>query len=215
MGLRRPRNHGAPSQLRRDTYKTKWIKSLIADGFRYEILVLEICDSAESLNAAEIRWIAIGRAALGRQFTNCTEGGEGTVGRKLSEEAVQRIRSASTGRKHTPEARAKMSKARAGRKLSVEHIANIRLAQKGIKRHPLTAEHREKLSKSGKGKQSVEHKLQLGMRLALLNKSRRGVPLSEEHRAKIAKNGKGKHTISDEHRVKILAGLRRKKMENA
>lgn len=77
-GLTRPRSHLCPSNLAHRTYSARWIKSLLALGLRYEIVVLET-PHKEILSDTERWWIAYGRAS-GWPLTNLTDGGEGAFG---------------------------------------------------------------------------------------------------------------------------------------
>lgn len=97
---------------REKTHKANWINSLFEVGI---VPVLEILDEVPETEWAmwEREWIRLYRA-LGFPLTNGTEGGEGMVGRPVSEETREKIRG-------------KLK----GRKLSEEHSRKIRLAQSG------------------------------------------------------------------------------------
>lgn len=97
---------------REKTHKANWINSLFEAGLAP---VLEILDEVPETEWVmwEKEWIRLYRA-LGFSLTNGTEGGEGMVGRPVSEETREKIRS-------------KLK----GRKLSEEHSRKIRLAQTG------------------------------------------------------------------------------------
>ena len=127
---------------------------------------------------------------------NITTGGEGIPGHKHSPETRAKLSKASKGKNNfnygkprSPEHRAKLSKANKGRPLSPEHRAKLSKAHKG---KPLSPEHRAKISKSNKGRS-----------------------LSPETRAKISKTLMGK-THTPERRAKLReAWKKRKQRENA
>lgn len=99
------------------------------------------------------------------------------------------------GKKHTDEARAKISAFRTGRPLSESHKAAVSATLTG-KKH--TDEARAKVSAAQKGvPKSPEHRA----KLAAANK---GKPFSAERRAKIAATLKGKQP-TDEARAKMSA----------
>ncbi len=119
-----------------------WVVSLLRQNLRPKIVGVEVVDSYESLNEAEQHWIAYFRY-LGARLTNMTRGGDNHLaGIKLSEEHKRKI---SEG-----------GKRRQGWKISAEGAENIRRSRdklRGVKRPPLSAEHRAKISAGNKGKQ--------------------------------------------------------------
>lgn len=172
--------HKKEARGRGHAYLHKWLRSIDLD---VELVVLEEV-AGDDLDQREREWIASLRDA-GVRLTNLTEGGTGG--------------DTFTGRKHTPETRAKMSESRRkrppmseeqrarmrGRRHSPEVIAKISAAKKG---RSLSAEHR-----------------------AAISAGQMGRPLSAEHRAAISAGVKGKpsvlrgRTISEEHRANISA----------
>ncbi len=80
------------------------------------------------------------------------------------------------------ESRVKMSASRTGMKPSEETIAKMRVAQKGIKRGPLSEEHRAKISAANKGK---KRKPFSGEAKARMSAGQKGKKFSEEHKAKL------------------------------
>lgn len=130
---------------------------------------------------------------------NLTNGGDGTVGRRCSEESKQKIREAHIGLKHTDDAKKRISDAMIGnqyakgykhtedakRKISKSSIGNQ--YAKGNKLSDVT---RKKMSDSHKGKKpSAETR----KKLSAVNKGR---IVSDETKAKISAANKGKATRS-------------------
>jgi hypothetical protein len=72
---RRIANHLIPSNLRRKRHVTVWLASLVKQGLRPVVKVLQEIDSGD-MDEAERFWIAEMRAA-GFDLTNATDGGEG------------------------------------------------------------------------------------------------------------------------------------------
>jgi len=92
------RKHCSPSEARREghTHKGRWLASLRSQGLSPGILTLEVC--GENWADRERHWIA-----SFENLTNITEGGDGTVGRRQTEEAKARIANANRGRRHSAE----------------------------------------------------------------------------------------------------------------
>lgn len=138
----------------------------------------ECCESV--VNEREKFWIAELKTHVSQGGYNLTFGGEGLAGYKFSDESKQRMREAAVGRKHTPEARAKMSEA------AKKRGCNTRCG------YVHSAETRMKISVSRKAAGGFK----------------RGYTLSAETRAKIALAGKNR-VVSEETRGKLRAVKRR------
>lgn len=110
-GLYRPKQHTSPTTIEKDnTHKGRWVRKLVRLGLRPEIVVLQIiCD--ESLIEAEKFWIAIGKQALGKRFTNQTDGGEGTPGWVPTEENKRNITNGIRKAYQNPEVRERSRRA--------------------------------------------------------------------------------------------------------
>jgi uncharacterized protein YeaC (DUF1315 family) len=137
-------------------------------------------DDPEKAKRVEIQLIALWNLTNDNYGYNMTEGGDGTLGLKCSEETKRKIGSSNTGKKHTEENKKKMSLSRKGRKLK-----------------PLTEEHKRKVGDAQRGKKlSDEHR-------KIISDSQKGRKLSDEHRKIISESQKGrKH--SEEHIKKII-----------
>ncbi len=174
------------------THKACWVKSLLMQGLRPKLEILETGSDA-SWPEAESRWIATLKAR-GCDLTNLTEGGEGAIGHI-----------------HTPATRAKMSRSSLGKPKSDSHCKNISAAKKLTPISPATRQAQIR-AVTGR-KQSQEEKDRRAAKLrgqkrspetvarlsdawkrrdpawyakALATKRRNAKPLSEEARANIS-----------------------------
>lgn len=126
-----------------------WHKSLKDKGLEPVIeIVQELPDTTpeafEELCQLEMHWIAVYRE-LGCRLTNLTDGGEGKLGCKHSEEHRRKMSEAQKGRKFSDEHRRRLSEAQKGRKLSDE--TKKRLSEAG-RRRKSSDETKKKLSES-------------------------------------------------------------------
>lgn len=168
----RLRKHTEHARRGDDTYKARWIRTLLAADLKPIAIVLATVDD-DGAGAAERAWIERARAA-GCILTNTAEGGLG--GRTLTDEARSARAEAMRERWADPAYRERMSKAHRGKTLSPEarrlvseagkkvwsadparkerHIAS-RLGKPG---RPMTDELRAKISASLTGKPWSEAK---------------------------------------------------------
>ena len=131
----------------------------------FELVELEKCYSFEELNEAEKKWIKEWDCKEPNGY-NRTDGGDGVLnpvkgtrekmakastgnqyalGRKHTEEEIERIRNSNLGKKRTPETCENVRKAKLGTKLSQSTKDNMSKSRKGKK---FTQEHKDNLSKS-------------------------------------------------------------------
>jgi hypothetical protein len=129
-GMVRPKAHCFPSQLRHHNRRVAWIKSLLAADVKPEIAVLEEVENAESL--PELEKLAIQHyRSMGFDLVNGTDGGEGTLGRKLSAEARAKISAARKGWCPSDDTRRRMSEGQKHRApFSEEHLSHLTDAQR-------------------------------------------------------------------------------------
>jgi hypothetical protein len=132
-GIRRPRRHTAPSELRGKSHKKNWLRQLLAEGFQPRVVVIESLGSPEELSARERYWIRWFRDA-GAPLTNTTAGGEGSLGAKPSIETRQKMSEAL--KRRDPEVRRQAALKIFGRKRSAESRAQMRLGQKRRREAP-------------------------------------------------------------------------------
>ena len=105
-GMIRPAEHFPPSK-KDTTYKAKWLRKLIKCGLGPITVILEQCVLREELSSREQYWIAIGRAALGKRFTNATAGGDGCLDPTPETRAKMSIAISAT--KNLPDVKARIS----------------------------------------------------------------------------------------------------------
>lgn len=128
-------------------HRTNWLRKLTQLGLHPIIrLVQQVPCSV--VKDAERYWIAFFRLA-GCSLVNGTDGGDGFLGRKHTEETKQRLRTMSTGRTLTEEAKAKISQANKGRMRTEEAKERVRQANLGKK---ASLDARRKMSEAHKGK---------------------------------------------------------------
>ena len=104
-GLRRARNHFSPyvyDNTEKHTHVHKWVKVCISQGKQPIPVILQEYNSNSEALEGEKYWIQYFKD-LGIPLTNITEGGGGSLGRRQTEDAKQRISKANKGRVKTPE----------------------------------------------------------------------------------------------------------------
>jgi hypothetical protein len=141
----RLQRHMAPYELLGNSHKEHWIRSLLKEGLKPTIHILEKCETRDQLALAEIRHIAQHRS-IGAKLTNILHGGDG-IGYAATDQSRLNISRALTGKTKTPEHRKKLSLAKLGVPASEAHKAAIRIAR-SKPRKPLSDQHRINLSRS-------------------------------------------------------------------
>lgn len=169
-------------------------RRIVAKHGAHKVEILAQWPTEQEAFAHEIFLIKTFRE-MGAVLANVTAGGEGT-----------------TGMKHSPEVRARMSKVRSGKTISPAHIAAIRKATLGRKHteevkaylsklnreRVLSEEQLDRIRSAHKGKpKSAETKKKLSI-------ARTGSVMSAEHRAIMSAVNKGKKQ-SPEHVQKRIA----------
>ncbi|UWX62767.1 hypothetical protein [Deinococcus rubellus] len=138
----RYRRHISKHHLADNTYKNRWIKSVLSEDLKPEMFLIERCIE-ESWREAEVFWISYFRS-IGCRLTNLAPGGEGTGGYKHSElaranmaEAQRKIahvhRENSLGRRLSVEAKGKIRASKLGKERPAEVVEKIRVALTGRK----------------------------------------------------------------------------------
>jgi len=123
----RIRNHYKESRLKYVTHKNTWIKSLLNEGLRVNVIILEVLNNEELLNESEIKWIKYYRE-IGNDLTNGTNGGDGG---KMSPESLLKMSESKRGKTHSEETKLKMSLSKKGHTLSDETKNKIGKKHKG------------------------------------------------------------------------------------
>lgn len=96
-------------------HRTNWIQSVLAQGDRPHLVILEELPDGANWQAVERKWIAYARRSHW-SLTNSTDGGDGVV--NLCAESKAKMLRTWTGRKHRPESLIKIGAASRGRKKS-------------------------------------------------------------------------------------------------
>lgn len=143
---RRLREHHRASRLTAKTYKNNWIKFLLLNGKRAEMIVLEDCWTNEELPLAEVELIAYYKS-IGCDLINGTPGGDGLP----------------KGFKHSEETRKKMSLSHKGHQVWNK---GLRTSEETLK----------KISESLKGRKAwnknKSHRLETRLKMSQAQKAR-------------------------------------------
>jgi group I intron endonuclease len=123
---------------------------------------------------------------------NCTDGGEGVVGLKMSEKTREILRKANTGRVHSEETKRRISDGNKGKVVSDSTKSLLSAARKGIPAKPFSPEHCAKLSSTTLGKKKRPWSAEAKAKLSLSRVGRKGTPHTNESKAKISQSKKGK-----------------------
>ena len=123
------------------SHKCHWIRSVLSKGSEPLLRVLEE-GSGSSWKDSEKYWIKFYREEVGALLTNLTDGGEGAIGLKHSEESKLRMsRSASTRTRkpHSQETRLKIAESKigkTGRTFSLSEEAKTKIRESKLKVEP-------------------------------------------------------------------------------
>jgi hypothetical protein len=113
-------------KVNKNTHKLNWIRKVLDAGDQVLVVTLESNLSLEEYGIREEFWIAHYRS-LEHRLTNATDGGDGSVGRTVTEETREKLRAASTGRPWSQETREKQQR----RVRSLETREKLRVAATG------------------------------------------------------------------------------------
>lgn len=114
-------------------HRANWTRKLMREGVLPTIHLIEEVVGWEYACKTEQYWIKEFKEQ-GYKLTNSTDGGEGRVGYKVSQETIDKITSKTRGRIFSAEVRQKMSKASLGRIVSKETREKISSSTIGIKK---------------------------------------------------------------------------------
>lgn len=175
----------AHRRTRRNKHWGNIVNKLGAFGLVHDVRILKTGLNGADAALLEIECIKFWKE-VGTKLVNMTDGGEGALGRRLSEAEKENLRKFNTGKVVSAETRLKSSLAL--RNPSAETRAKISAGSRGRvspnRGKPLSFEHRLKLSLAGMGR-----------------------TMPPEVRAKVAAAGRGR-TLSPEAKAKIGAAAR-------
>lgn len=120
--------HLSPSRTRDGTHKSNWIKSLLLNGMKPTMHIID--ETINGYKELEIYWISQMKT-WGFNLTNLTLGGDGTVGHIMTDATKEKIRKKAFGRLHSSETKQEMSKNRKGKIKSQEHKDKLNLVRYG------------------------------------------------------------------------------------
>lgn len=103
--IERYKEHLLPSNLKGNTHKINWIKSLLQGGLKPDIIVLEELFSEKEALDSEIELISYYKY-IGCHLTNGTLGGDGRYGFTTSDEVKEKISQSMKGKNTKPEIKA-------------------------------------------------------------------------------------------------------------
>lgn len=169
-----------------------WIRGLILKDMSP---IMEIIDESEDDWEELERFYISYLRFCGTDLTNLTDGGEGTVGHKHTEESKRKISETQMGRKQSPESIEKTRAALKGIPKSEAHKEKLRQAHLGMGH---TQETKDKISRLQTGKPRPSS---FGEKMRIIMK---GKTLSQEARDKISRSRIGK-SLSDKTRSKMSA----------
>jgi len=192
-------------------YFHKSIRKYGSDAF--EVKTLHICINKEELDFVEMFYISFLGTKIPMGY-NSTDGGEGTIGLRVSEETRKKLSKANLGKIPSEETLAKMSTSQRGKKKTAETKKKLSESLKGNTNGSFTAgkawtdEHREIHSKAMKNRNiPPESRLKMG--------SNRGKKMSKENLSALIAINTGR-VVSEETKNRIsLANTGKKRNEEA
>lgn len=99
--LARLKEHLLPSNLKSSTHKVAWIKSLLKDSKKPEIIILDVASSKIEAKEKEVELVEYYKY-IGCDLTNGTPGGDGRYGFTTSIEVKEKIRKSMKGKNTKP-----------------------------------------------------------------------------------------------------------------
>lgn len=132
---------------KKNNRRINWIKNLLNQELSPIISNIDSCNE-ENWKELEQYWIAQFKAC-GFNLTNGTEGGQGILGYKHTEETKKKLSLLGKNLKHSVESKLKISNSLKGKKISDKAKKNMSLAQKGKPKNPKSIE-KMKFTKKGR-----------------------------------------------------------------
>jgi hypothetical protein len=146
--------HLCPSAVRKHSYLARWLKGLVDEGLKPDMVLIDVAYDQAELDLLEIEHIARYRQE-GFRLVNLSDGGGGSAGVKKSPKAIEKTRQAHLGRPKpkSPEWRAHMQVVMAGRRTNTpEHMAKLHEARVGATH---TEETKARIAEAKKGQPSA------------------------------------------------------------
>jgi hypothetical protein len=169
------------TELKND-YRSNWIRSLLSDGFKPEMFIIEDV-SDDKWDEAERFWISYFKY-IGANLTNLSGGGRGVYGLSPSTETKLKLHEANKGRKPSQQAIDGAVKRTKGRTLEemygnwkASEIKSV-MGRPGIPRRPHSQAHKDSISKSKKKRWNEDSEFRA---------ERMQMYQSKEHREKLSR----------------------------
>lgn len=192
----RIRDHLKPSRLAGTQRRDRWLKALGSAGLQPSVIILE--HVAADWAAAERKWITHFRREAA-DLTNLTDGGEGAVGRRHTLDARRRMSEKRKGKKPSPLALLRAKEKNSGITRSPETIAKMKAA--GVGKWIRSFQVRAVLSAVASARTySAETREKIGA--AHRGKKRGPMPQQVKDKLSAANKGRGR-----EHRIRFWAAL--------
>lgn len=159
----------------------------------FEKFLIQYCYSKEETNKAERFWIAEYRSRGKAEYNIAYGGTGGNLGEEVARLISEKLKGNQNhkGKRHTEDAKKKMSEAAKGRQSywRGKHLTEEakRKSSESHKGKHLTEEQKRKISESNRGKRHSEESIQK------MSESKKGHKVSEETRKKISETNRGKH----------------------
>jgi len=170
----------------RGTWKSNWIRSLLAAGRKPQLEAIAATTTEAALNDLELYYIAHFRA-LGFPLTNGTDGGDGATGRHFSAEVRRKIGDSNRGKRRSPEFVQRM------RERPISDETRRRIVEAARRRYEGISDE-DRRTKCARAISADQR--------ALIGRTNRGRQLSPETRRKMGLARMG-HVVSEETRRKI------------
>jgi hypothetical protein len=199
--------HHLQDRHRREVYRDRWIHKLVESGREPRMHVVALVPD-EYASKAEIRLIASFRKA-GARLTNLSDGGEGALGHKVSEETRRKISQAHKGIKEnvpmSAEKRQLLAQIRSRRWANPENRKRQSEKMKErLARVPFTEERKRRISEALKGKSPSPQTRERLRRLRV------GTKHSSETRSKISESHQ-RMLLDRAYRKRLSACAKRRK----
>lgn len=184
-GMTRPHHHLSAGARKRNTHLGHWLAELYGDiGRGPAILVLRECSCNEEALSGEIELIARFRGC-DFDLVNATDGGQGSLGRPVTQKTREAVGRASRNRVYTP-----------------EMLARLKESHKHVKPPEMTPERKARMIAKLTGRKQSQEERAKKSEASKLVWSRPG------YRESVAREKKRRFAEDGEYRQRALIGLR-------